>query len=455
MLLVSCYELGQEPLGLAVPAGVLARSGIPVRLLDLAVSPLDADAVAQADLVAISTPMHTALRLGVRVAAIVREINPDAHICFFGLYAELNEPHLVPSLANSCLGAEFESGLAELARSVIAARACSTRARDAASQRATHEGARSRERAIDLTPSRDGFTNRERYAKLALGDERREVGYVVATRGCKHLCRHCPLPPVYAGAFYALPLERVLADIEGLVARGARHLTFADADFLNGPTHALRIAREIARRFPGVTFDYTAKIEHLRVHERAVAELHDLGALFVVSAVESFNDAVLATLEKGHTREDALAVMRRFARRGQTLRPTFVPFTPWETRESYAELFAIVEGEGLVEHIDTVQYTIRLLIPEGSLLLASEAMQRHLGAFNADSYSHRWTHPDPAMDRLQRDAAAAVSNWNRDGRGAEDAFRRLRAMADPAWRPERLRSRRAGPVPRLTEDWFC
>ncbi|HEU4929057.1 MAG TPA: radical SAM protein, partial [Candidatus Krumholzibacteria bacterium] len=351
VLLVSCYELGQEPLGLAVPAGVLARAGIPVHILDLAVSPLDADLVAQADLVAISTPMHTALRLGVRVAAIVREANPHTHICFFGLYAELNQSHLVPNLADSCLGAEFEAGLTDLARRVIDARANGVRGRDAVAQRATGDGARSRERAIDLTPLRAGFSHREGYAKLALGGERYQVGYVVTTRGCKHLCRHCPLPPAYAGSFYALPLERVLDDIDALVARGARHLTFADADFLNGPTHALRIAREIARRFPSITFDYTAKIEHLHVHERATDELRELGALFVVSAVESFNDAVLSALAKGHTRAEALAVIRRFAQRGHTLRPTFVPFTPWETRESSAELFQIVEGEGLVEHI--------------------------------------------------------------------------------------------------------
>ena len=455
VLLISCYELGQEPLGLAVPAGVLARAGIPVELVDLAVSPFDPKMVAHADLVAISTPMHTALRLGVSVAAMVRAANPSAHICFFGLYAELNRAHLVPGVADSCLGAEFETGLIELVRRVSKARAKGVRARDVGIQRATREGARSRERAIDLTPLRTGFSHRERYAKLMLGDERREVGHVMSTRGCKHLCRHCPLPPVYGGSFYALPLERVLDDIALLVGRGARHLTFADADFLNGPTHALRIAREIGRRFAGVTFDYTAKIEHLYQHERATDELHEHGALFVVSAVESFNDTVLSALEKGHTRAEALDVIRRFARRGHTLRPTFVPFTPWETRQSYTELFEIVEGEGLVEHIDAVQYTIRLLVPEGSLLLASPRMRPHLGAFDAEAFSYRWTHPDAHMDDLQRETASQVAGWHRVGIDAADAFARLHTLADPAWRADGTPSRRAGRVPRLTEDWFC
>ena len=455
VLLISCYELGQEPLGLAVPAGVLERSGIPVRLLDLAVSPLDPEALRTADLIAISTPMHTALRLGVRVAAIARELSPNAHVCFFGLYAELNRSYLLPEVADSCLGAEFELGLAELARRVTTVRAAGGRARDAVPQPATREGARSRERSIDLTPLRNGFVNRDRYAKLAIGAERRDVGHVVASRGCKHLCRHCPLPPAYAGAFYALPVERVLDDVAGLVAGGARHLTFADADFLNGPTHALRIAREMARRFPGITFDYTAKIEHLIQHERAVDELHALGALFVVSAVESFNDDVLVALDKGHSRADALAVIGRFAARSQTLRPTFVPFTPWETRPSYAELFAVVDGEGLWEHIDPVQYTIRLLVPEGSLLLASSAMRPHLGAFDGETFSYRWTHPDAGMDALQRGAAEIVAGWAGTAIDSGDAFARLRTLVDPAWRPAAAPARRQGPVPRLTEDWFC
>lgn len=451
ILLVSCYELGQEPLSLTVPAGILARAGLPARLLDLAVSPLDHDAVVQADLVAISTPMHTALRLGRELAAIVRRVKPDAHVCFFGLYAGLNESHLVPELADSCFGAEFEAPLLALAQAV---RTGCTRPRDVLAPASISARERSPGRELDLTPLRDGIVHRERYAKLSIGDDRFEVGTVATTRGCKHLCRHCPLPPAYAGSFYALPVARVLDDIATVVARGARHINFADADFLNGPTHALRVAREMARSFPSLTFDYTAKIEHLQEHDRVVAELHDLGTLFVVSAVESFNDTVLAALAKGHTRADALAVIRRLRERGLVLRPTFVPFTPWETRASYAELFDIVDGEGLVGHVDPVQYAIRLLVPEGSLLLSAAEMRPHLGAFDAELLSYTWTHTDAGMDDLQRAIARAAGAWNAADEPHEVAFDRLRAILDPRHRSE-PRRKKVGRVPRLTEDWFC
>lgn len=455
ILLVSCYELGQEPLGLTVPAGVLARAGFAPRLLDLAVSPIDVGVIAQADLIAISTPMHTALRLGTQVATLARRVNPNAHVCFFGLYAGLNQAHLIGALADSVLGAEFEFSLVSLVRRIAGARSAgSLRPRDVALEHAVDDAARSPGRALDLTPRRDGLAHRDRYAKLALGDERRDVAHVATTRGCKHVCRHCPLPPAYDGAFYALPIDRVMDDIAALVARGARHVTFADPDFLNGPTHALRVARELRHRFAGLTFDYTAKIEHLLRHDDAVGELQSLGNLFVVSAVESFNDDVLAALHKGHSRADALTVLRRFCERGLVLRPTFVPFTPWETRASYAELFDIVEGEDLVDHVDAVQYSIRLLVPEGSLLLGADEMRPHLRGFDAAAFSHRWTHPDASMDDLQRAVARAAAHAADSGSGAFDAFAHVRAIVDPT-RSVAPRSHRRGVTPRLTEDWFC
>jgi radical SAM superfamily enzyme YgiQ (UPF0313 family) len=352
------------------------------------------------------------------------------------------------------LGAEFETSLVSLVRRVAAARTNGIRPRDMAPEAWPHAGARSPVRTLDLTPHRDGLSHRDRYVKLALGDERRDVAHVAASRGCKHVCRHCPLPPVYGGAFYALPIDRVMDDIAALVLRGARHVTFSDPDFLNGPTHALRVARELRHRFAGLTFDYTAKVEHLLRHDDAVGELQALGNLFVVSAVESFNDAVLAALHKGHSRADALAVIRRFRERALTLRPTFVPFTPWETRASYAELLDVIDGEDLIEHVDAVQYSIRLLVPEGSLLLDAEEMRPHLGAFDAGAFSYRWTHPDLSMDELQRAVARVAADTATSGLGTRDAFLRLRAVVDPM-RSYAPRVHRAGPVPRLTEDWFC
>lgn len=451
VVLVSCYELGHEPLGSLVPAGVLARAGLSVRVMDVAVGDFDERSVATAPLVAISTPMHTAMRLGTRVAARVRELNPSAHICFHGLYAGLHAAHLVPALADTCLGAECESRLLALARAVRDAARAGRAPRDARVPGPLSIAPRARDRALNLSPLRDTAPG-DRHVRLSLGGELRRVAYVSATRGCLHTCRHCPIPAEYGGAFYAIPARDVARDLERVVELGAQHITFSDADFLNGPTHALRVARDLHRRHPALTFDYTAKIEHLLRHPRVVDELQELGNVFVVSAVESFNDTVLERLHKGHTRADALAVIARFRARGHALRPSLVPFTPWETRGSLAELFAIVGAEGLVDAIDPVQYSIRLLIPEGSLLLADPELAPHLGSFDPVRLSHAWRHPDPGMDALQeRLAGIAASAAPADPIATFGRMQREvagRADADPL-------PHRAGRAPRLTEDWFC
>ncbi len=452
VVLVSCYELGHEPLGVLTPAGVLDRAGYRARVLDVAVSDFDTAQVKDAPLIAISTPMHTALRLGVRVAAHIREINPDAHICFFGLYAGLHAEQLVPDLADTCLGAEFEADLLELVAS-IAGRGDLT-ARTIRARSSPRLEARTRERTLDLAPRRSASDHAGRYVRLALDGVERETGYVSATRGCKHTCLHCPIPAAYDGSFYALPVNDVLRDIDAAVGLGARHITFADADFLNGPTHALRVARAHHQRHPEVTFDYTAKIEHLLRHPDVVDELQALGNLFVVSAVESFNDEVLRRLNKGHTAAGALEVFRDFARRGLTLRPSLVPFTPWETRESLATLFDVVAGEDMVDRIDPVHYSIRLLVPAGSLLMRDPGTAACFGEFDPARFTHVWSHPDPGMDAIQQQLAAISDEASRSKAPVEQTFLRMAAIAAPDLSLS-ISTHRHGSPPRLTEDWFC
>ena len=135
-------------------------------------------------------------------------------------------------------------------------------------------------------PSRAQLPSLERYARLERDGRRELVGYVEASRGCKHHCRHCPIPPVYGGRFFIVPREVCLADIRQSVTAGARHISFGDPDFLNGPGHALALARSLHAEFPEVTFDFTAKVEHLLRQRARLLELAALGCVFIVSAVE-------------------------------------------------------------------------------------------------------------------------------------------------------------------------
>ena len=313
-------------------------------------------------------------------------------------------------------------------------------------------------RVTFLVPDRQGLPGLDRYATLQIGTERRVSGYTEASRGCKHRCRHCPIVPVYDGRFRIVPIPVVLEDVRRQVAAGARHITFGDPDFLNGPRHARELVVSLAREFPGLTYDVTIKIEHLVANAGLLPVLRDTGCLFVTSAVESIDDRVLAHLEKGHTRRDFESVVERFRDAGLTLVPTFVPFTPWTTLAGYCELLTVIDSLDLVEHVAPVQLMIRLLIPEGSRLLELEEVRSVTGAYSPKSLTYPWTHRDPAVDALQRSVEAIVGRRLVADRQAvfgevwETAFAAAK-LTPPRRREQPLLSRAA--IPYLNEPWYC
>src|SRR5438128_8499402 len=120
ILLVACYDLGHQPLAVAWPAAFLEREGYAPAVMDVSVEPFDAERVRRAKLVAISVPMHTALRLGVAVADRVRVVNAACHVAFYGLYATLNADHLLAGIADSVLSGEIEAALVTLVKGLEA-----------------------------------------------------------------------------------------------------------------------------------------------------------------------------------------------------------------------------------------------------------------------------------------------------------------------------------------------
>jgi hypothetical protein len=245
------------------------------------------------------------------------------------------------------------------------------------------------------------------------------------------------------------------------VQAGAEHITFGDPDFLNGPTHALRVTRSMHAEFPTLTFDFTTKIEHILKHRELFSEFARLGCLFAVSAVESLSDTVLANLEKGHTRADVFAALAIMRQAGVALRPSLVSFTPWTTLDDYLDVFEVVEREGLIDHVDPVQYAVRLLIPPGSLLLKRPAVQPFLGPLDEAAFSYRWSHPDPRMDALHQDVSQLVEAAAKTDEDPALTFEGIRALAsavrdgrEPMALETHVLTNRSRP-PRLTEPWFC
>ena len=451
VVLISTYELGRQPFGLASPAAWLRHAGGVVTCLDLAVQRLDEGAIHAADLVAFYVPMHTATRLASALVPRVKALNPHAHLCFYGLYAPVNEGYLRSLGAETILGGEFESGLVSLF----------TRLSEDIDAPAQAEPVISLARQEFLVPDRSGLEVLSRYASLIQNGEKRVVGYTEASRGCKHLCRHCPVVPVYGGHFRIVQRDVVLEDIRRQVAVGAEHITFGDPDFFNGIGHALAIVRALHEEFPRLTYDVTVKVSHLLQQARHLRTLRDSGCLFVTSAVESLDDRVLALLDKGHTRQDFEDVVGLFRDVGLTLAPTFVPFTPWISLDGYLELLTALAEMELMDHVAPIQLAIRLLIPAGSRLLELQEVQDLVEGFNQALLSYRWRHPDPRVDRLQERLQELVRQEEAAGGSRREIFGKVWQSAEKAagqpCRPivEKPRGPARPPIPYMTEPWFC
>ena len=450
VVLLSTYDLGHQPFGLASPAAWLREAGASVTCNDLAVDDLDEQAVLDAGLIAVYLPMHTATRLAGALMPRLKRLNPTAHVCFYGLYAPLNEDFLRRLGGRTILGGEFESGLVSLYERLSA--------NGAPSRRAQGEPLISLAKQRFRVPDRTGLPPLERYAHLETGNGgRRTAGYTEASRGCKHVCRHCPVVPVYGGRFRVVQLDAVMEDVRRQVAAGAGHITFGDPDFFNGVGHAMRLVEALNAEFPRLTYDVTIKVEHLLIHARHLGTLAQTGCLFVTTAVESVDDRVLGLLDKGHTRADFIEAAGLARDAGLTLSPTFIPFTPWTTLEGYLDLLTVVAELDLVAHVAPIQLGIRLLLPRGSWLLRVPELQAHLGDFDPRALSYRWSNPDPRVDGLWEKVARVVEEGEDGGR--RDVFEGIWRLGRDALglpgAPAPVGRHAEACPPHLSEPWYC
>ncbi len=442
--LINPYDLGRQPFALAEPAAWLRKMGYSVTCIELSQQRLDGESLAGANLVALFLGMHTATRIAMEALPRIRELTPNAHLCAYGLYAPVNAAYLRARGVHTILDGEPETELIKLARQLSGADK-------------PREEAPATLRLIK--PDRSGLPPLANYAHLKMPNgSRKVVGFTEATRGCKHLCRHCPVVPVFQGRFRAVPREVVLQDIRQQIAQGARHISFGDPDFLNGPTHAVRLTCALHAEFPQVTFDATIKIQHLLRYEHLLPDLKRTGLLFVTSAVESVDDRVLERLDKNHTRADFVRVVGILRELKIALSPTFIPFTPWTTLAGYIDMLALLAELELVENVASVQLGIRLLVPAGSYLLKLDGFRERLDAFDPAMLGYQWRHSDPKIDELQSAVMATIKDAERRTFGRAEVFDTLWRLAHATagcHAPRLDIGRRRSAIPALSENWYC
>ena len=207
-------------------------------------------------------------------------------------------------------------------------------------------------------------------------------------------------------------------------------------------------------RFPDLSFDCTVKVEHVLAHPEVWSGVR--GRWLRVSSCPRSRASTTPRcqrLDKGHTAADEGTAVDLLREHGIEVRPSWLPFTPWTTLAQVRALLEFVAHHDLVGNVDPVQYTIRLLLPPGSLLLGHPDVVAHLGRYDSERASHLWRSADPAMDTLQGELSAVVEARLAAGDSTAAVYQAVRAVVglDPVVVDER----RAALVPRLSESWFC
>lgn len=443
VLAVSTYELGHQPLILAQIASVLTKYDIEFSVVDNSVAnysfnTLDDFMLPNNSLpthLIISVPMHTATQLGKSIAAKAKKLfGEDLVTIAIGLYAKVaaQEPGL------------FDIAIPDLDLNYLLSQLNVNETLDQKTLRA-------------LVPDRTMLPGLGNYAHFISSNSKELVGYVETTVGCAHMCRHCPVPVIHKGSFKAIPVATVMSQIDTLYHEGARHITFGDPDFLNGPTHALKILRQMHTKYSDLTFDATIKVEHVLENLDIWDEMRELGLQFIVSAFEHTSDIILKKLAKGHTKNDIVKSISVLRRSGIEVRPSLLPFTPWTTREDLVDLIDFIFEQDLVANVDPVQLSIKLLIPLDSLLL--EDADLSVQQWNSETLSFEWNFPDPAIDQVHKEISQLIqksesleTNSLTTLTSIREIIYSLIGIKPPFISFEELSH---SEKPRLSESWFC
>ena len=198
VVLVSTYDLGHQSFGVASPAAWLTRVGATVVCVDLSIQELNREAIQNADLIAFHVPMHTATRLCLHLLPKVISLNAEALLVCYGLYAPANREVFLELGVQAIIGGEPETKLVQIYQNLVSGASL------------TNVAATELIKQEFILPDRKTLPALTQYAHLkGPGGETAVAGYTEATRGCKHLCRHCPVVPTYGGRFFVVDLSLI------------------------------------------------------------------------------------------------------------------------------------------------------------------------------------------------------------------------------------------------------
>jgi hopanoid C-3 methylase len=410
-LIVSTFEGGYQPMTAVTAATALRVAGLDIDLLDIYVDGPQQERFREAETIGISVPLFDSLHAGIEISRQIRHENPATRIIFFGQYATINASRLCGSHGDFAITGEWEAPLVELVRQLKDGR-----------KREKIAGVMDAENVAQCASARPYISRKHfqvpdrtlappllKYPQPQvekLTGARQVVGAAETTRGCHHKCTYCSVFAAYDGKVLLVPEAVVLADVRAQVQQGMTHLTFTDADFFNTKRHGVEIIRHLHGEFPNLTYDFTARIDHILQHKDTLGELGQLGVRFITSALEFPNQRVLDEVQKEMTVEmldDAVNLMRAV---GIVLNPTFIMFNPWIGLQDLARFNDFVERTHMETVIDPIQYETRLHLYKGSPLLGNSSIRAL--PLKEHEFHFEWQHPDPNVDELYQENLTPV-----------------------------------------------
>ena len=293
------------------------------------------------------------------------------------------------------------------------------------------------------------------YSHIVDGSNNLIAGSVETTYGCKHECTHCPVPIEFKGMFKTFGTEKIITDVTNQVEEGAKHISFNDPDFFNGPKHALKILQLLNEKHPSITYDSTIKVEHILKYPDYFQELKNLNMLFVISAFETTNDHVLNILQKNHSFNDLNKAVELSLENNIDIRPTWMPFSPWTEQNDLISIIKLIENYKLRETVDPIQLTIKLLVPKNSLILKRPEMKEYLLDYDPSSFSYAWKYKFPNIDNIQNELFTYVLQHESENEYTQ--YLGLVDILESHTNETLLNSEKYSQriVPKLSETWFC
>ena len=466
VLLVSCYELGHQPFAVASPWAQLERAGLRRRR---ASTPRSSRSTTTPSRAPGSSPSRSRCTPRCASAAPIAAPRPRAEPGARTSASSASTRRSTPSTSSA-----GHRRLGHRRRVRVRAGRARPRARGAAAgarRRRRHHARRALARPArapsrrpcsaaspSSRPRRDGLPALDRYARLigpAPGEER-VVGYVEASRGCLHRC--LPLPdhagvrrPLLRRPARGRPRRRRAADRRG---RAAHHLRRSRLLQRRRPLAWPSPARS-TRRTPRSPSTSPPRSSTSCGTASASPSSRALGCVFVVSAVESLSDRVLAELDKGHTRADVFEALRHHARRrASRCARRWWRSRPWTTLDDYLELCDFIVERGPRGERRSHPARHPPAHPAG-LGAARGATRRAPGSARSSRTSSATAGrtPIPRMDRLHEEVSRRVEEGAARGEDADGHLRRHPRARLPRRRPRaarrspRSRAARLRPAP--------